>query len=128
MSIKTSSRPFIEGLKLSELLYEQAVKPLLAAHLPGLTYAAALLGAGSEVQGFDTPQSMDHDWGPRLMLFLSEADHPTYRDQIDDLLRRELLREFHGYPIEIWLAGMPGKRRQVARRSTTACRSSPSVA
>ena len=73
-------RPFIKGLDLSELLYREAVGPLLASHLPGLTYSAALIGPGSEVLGFDDAQSMDHDWGPRLMLFLTETDHATRRE------------------------------------------------
>jgi len=89
---------FIKGLDLSELLYREAVKPILAKHYPALTYSAAWLGLGSDVLGFDTPQSMDHDWGPRLMLFLGDADHETYHDEIDLSLRRELPAELHGYP------------------------------
>ncbi len=90
--------PFIKGLELSQCFYEEAVRPLLAGRFPGLPYSAALLGAGSEVLGFDTPQSMDHDWGPRLMLFLSEADHEAYRDRIDQALRASLPGEVRGRP------------------------------
>ena len=90
--------PFVKGLDLSELFYGQAVRPILAAHFPNLIYSAALIGPGSEVLGFDTPQSMDHDWGPRLMLFLTEADDAAYRDEIEQALRRELPAEIHGYP------------------------------
>jgi len=89
---------FIKGLELSELLYREAVKPILAKHFPALTYSAALIGLGSEVLGFDTPQSTDHDWGPRLMLFLGDADHETYHAKIDQTLRHELPGEIHGYP------------------------------
>ena len=49
------SHTFIKGLELSELFYEQAVKPILAKSFPDLTYSAALIGRGSEVLGFDTP-------------------------------------------------------------------------
>ena len=91
-------RPFIKGLDLSELFYREAVAPILARRFPELRYSAALIGAGSDVLGFDTPQSMDHDWGPRLMLFLGEADHTAHRDAIDQTLRRELPAEIHGYP------------------------------
>ena len=97
------NHPFIQGLKLGELFYEKAVKPTLAAHFPGVTYSAALLGHGSDVLGFDTPQSMDHDWGPRLMLFLDEADHESYQDKIDHVLRQELIRELDGYPTDFGL-------------------------
>jgi hypothetical protein len=88
---------FIKGLELGELFYTEAVKPILAKYFADLTYSAALIGTGSEVLGFDTPQSMDHDWGPRLMLFLTEADHETYHNDIDQVLRQEL-GEIHGYP------------------------------
>jgi hypothetical protein len=89
---------FIKGLELSELFYKEAVKPILAKCFPDLTHSAALIGLGSEVLGFDTPQSMDHDWGPRLMLFLEEADHETYHDEINQTLRQELPGKIRGYP------------------------------
>lgn len=92
------NRPFIKGLELSRLFYEEAVEPLLAEHFPRLCHSAALLGPGSDVLGFDTPQSTDHDWGPKLKLFLSEADHETHRDEIDRVLRDKLPHEIHGYP------------------------------
>ena len=100
-TVETQDRPFIKGLELAELFYREAVKPILATHFSNLAYSAALLGLGSEVLGFDTPQSMDHDWGPRLMLFLTEEDHPVYSDEIDRLLRRELPSEIHGYPTDM---------------------------
>ncbi len=93
-------RPFIKGLNLSELFYTEAVKPILANRFPDLAYSAALIGSGSEVLGFDTPQSMDHDWGPKLMLFLGQADHDTYHAEIDQALRQELPGEIHGYPTD----------------------------
>ncbi|MEM7128260.1 MAG: DUF4037 domain-containing protein [Chloroflexota bacterium] len=89
---------FINGLDLSELFYKEAVKPLLSKHYPDLTYSAALIGMGSEVLGFDTPQSTDHDWGPRLMLFLSQADHESHQRTINQVLRQELPPQIHGYP------------------------------
>jgi hypothetical protein len=90
--------PFIKGLHLSEIFYEEAVKPILAAHFPHLNYSAARLGSGSDVLGFDTPQSMDHDWGAKLMLFLTESDYEIYREETDQVLRRELPYEIHGIP------------------------------
>jgi hypothetical protein len=91
-------RVFIAGLELAELFYREAVEPILATYFPGVAYSAALIGSGSDVLGFDTPQSMDHDWGPKLMLFLSQTDYERHRDEIDCLLRQELPREIHGYP------------------------------
>ena len=54
---------FISGLELSGLFYFEAVKPILNTHFPSLHHGAARIGPGSEVLGFDTEMSMDHDWG-----------------------------------------------------------------
>ncbi len=45
---------FIPGLELSRLFYWEVVRPLMDRHYPGLPHAAALIGLGSEVLGFDT--------------------------------------------------------------------------
>ena len=71
-------QPFIKGLDLGRIFYEEAVRPILNKHFPDLAHSAGLLGLGSEVLGYDTAQSMDHDWGPRLMLFLTQADCDTH--------------------------------------------------
>ena len=89
---------FMKGLELSGLFYEQAVRPILAGHFAQLKYSAGLMGPGSEVLGFDTPQSMDHDWGPRLMLFVSQADHETSQREIEQVLSEELPGAFCAYP------------------------------
>jgi len=89
---------FIPGLKLSELYYREAVRPLLDSHFPGLTHSAALIGSGSDVIGFDTPLSTDHGWGPRLVLFLPEgAQFERLFQSIDEVLRSRLPFTFHGY-------------------------------
>jgi len=93
--------PFIKGLDLSQIFYEEAVRPILGRHFPGLPHSAALIGTGSEVLGFDTPQSRDHDWGPRTMLFLSEDDHARHHEQIDQILSQELPAEIRGYPTKL---------------------------
>ena len=65
---------FLQGGVLSRRFYEEAVRPLLAAYFAGVPYAAAHLGAGSDVLGFDTEMSQDHDWGPAVHIFLKEED------------------------------------------------------
>ncbi|MBX3066164.1 MAG: hypothetical protein KF726_24510, partial [Anaerolineae bacterium] len=90
--------PFIKGLELCEVFYQEAVKPILNAELPEIPYSAGLIGAGSDVLGFDTGQSTDHDWGPRLLLFLSPADHARYATSINELLRRKLPYTIRDYP------------------------------
>ena len=58
------------GIELARRLHRDVVGPLLVAELGEDGYAAAILGPGSEVLGFDTVRSTDHDWGPRLQVFL----------------------------------------------------------
>jgi hypothetical protein len=89
---------FIQGLQLSKYFYWEAVRPILDAEVPGLPHAAALLGSGSEVLGFDDIMSSDHHWGPRVMIFLTEADHRSHADAIGEMLRHRLPYEFRGYP------------------------------
>ncbi|MFF8442769.1 DUF4037 domain-containing protein [Streptomyces californicus] len=94
----THDRMFLPGLELSRILYEEAVRPLLDAECPGLRYAAARVGAGSEVLGFDTARSADHDWGPRLDLFLEPADAAAHGERIHRLLAERLPKDVRGWP------------------------------
>ncbi|MGN0119123.1 MAG: hypothetical protein ACI39M_16750, partial [Streptomyces albidoflavus] len=89
---------FLPGLELSRLLYEEAVRPLLDEVHPGLRYAAARVGTGSEVLGFDTPRSADHEWGPRLQLFLTPEDAARHTTDLHELLRERLPKEVRGWP------------------------------
>lgn len=83
------SPPFLPGLELSHALYQEGVAPLLN----GVPHAAARVGAGSEVLGLDTERSTDHDWGPRLQLFLPEG-----HERIHELLEQGLPRRVRGWP------------------------------
>ncbi len=66
--------PFVPGAELGRRFYAEVVRPLLDAEFPGLPHAAAHLGEGSDVLGYDTAMSRDHDWGPTVTLFLPEAE------------------------------------------------------
>ena len=89
---------FIPGLKLNEMFYHKAVKPILNKHFPDLVHSAGHLGKwGSDVLGFDTPLSRDHGWGPRLLLFLSETDYPKFNEEITTTLSQKLPYQFRGY-------------------------------
>ncbi|KOU02311.1 hypothetical protein ADK88_28555 [Streptomyces sp. NRRL F-2295] len=94
----THDRVFLPGLELSRILYEEAVRPVLDAECPGLRYAAARVGAGSEVLGFDTARSADHEWGPRLDLFLEPADAAAHGERIHRLLAERLPKDIRGWP------------------------------
>ncbi|MHA1637614.1 MAG: DUF4037 domain-containing protein [Candidatus Thorarchaeota archaeon] len=92
---------FIKGLDLSRIFYEEAVKPILETDFPDLQYSAARIGKGSDVLGFDTPQSMDHDWGLKLELFVSEADYEQYAERIASVLGQCLPFEVRGFPVNV---------------------------
>ncbi|MEU8288623.1 DUF4037 domain-containing protein [Micromonospora sp. NPDC048905] len=92
---------FISGVELSRRLYADAVQPLLSRHLPDVTHSAALIGAGSEVLGFDTQRSTDHDWGPRLHLFLTAENLARHGTGIDNLLSERLPTTIAGYPTSL---------------------------
>ena len=89
---------FIPGLKLSELFFREAVQPLLTDRFPDLVYSAGRLGYGSDVLGFDTQQSMDHHWGPRVTLFLDDRDFQRHNHTIMAVMAHELPYEIHGFP------------------------------
>jgi hypothetical protein len=84
---------FVPGLLLSRAFYTEAVRPLLT----DVRHSAARIGSGSEVLGFDTPRSADHEWGPRLEVFLSPADAGRI-PELDRRLAERLPRTFHGWP------------------------------
>ncbi|WP_433261912.1 DUF4037 domain-containing protein [Actinosynnema sp. CS-041913] len=87
---------FIPGLELSRRYYAEAVLPVVRSRFGDVPHTAARIGSGSEVLGFDTARSSDHDWGPRLQLFLEPGDErgPAIRDA----LRDGLPKSFLGYP------------------------------
>lgn len=88
---------FIPGLELSERFYREVVGPLIGSEFPHLKYSAALIGPGSEVLGFDTEMSTDHDWGPRELLFLDEADYAADADAIHQHLSHHLPKNYLGF-------------------------------
>ena len=99
--------PFIPGLRLAGEFYAVVVRPLLAEQFPGLRYAAALLGPGSEVAGFDTERSTDHDWGPRLQVFLGD-DSASSAAAVTAMLASRLPASFRGYPVAFPVTREPG--------------------
>ena len=93
-----SPETFIKGLELSARFFDEAIKPIIASELPELRYAAALIGEGSEVLGYDTEMSADHDWGPRAKIFLRDSDVEKFAETIRRTLSEKLPRSFCNYP------------------------------
>ena len=102
---------FIPSLELNERFFKETVRPILAADFPDLRYGAGLIGPGSEVLGFDTPMSMDHDWGLQFFIFVKEED----RDQcqaIANVLSHRLPLEFLGFPVSLTDSAAPPRQRK----------------
>jgi len=72
------------GMELSEQLYRGTVRAAIAAEFPELEarVAVGLAGPGSECFGYDDDISRDHDFAPRLCLWLTEEDASAYRERL----------------------------------------------
>ncbi len=66
----------MKGMELAEQLYRDKVRGAIAAEFPDYEgrIAVGLAGPGSECFGYDDEISQDHDFAPRLCLWLTEAD------------------------------------------------------
>ena len=101
---------FNPALELNRRFYIECIRPALDKHFSTLYHAAALIGYGSEILGFDSTMSMDHNWFPRGYLFLSE-ENKNLIDSIKDMLSRELPHEFLGIPVNtVPVPDEPGTR------------------
>jgi hypothetical protein len=85
---------FVPGLAVSRALYMEAVAPVLR----DVPHAAGLVDGGSEVLGFDTARSMDHDWGARLQVFLPDAAGPADAEEIEPVIGAALPASVRGIP------------------------------
>lgn len=92
-------RDFIPGLRLGRMLYEEAGRAIVESVVSAGDYAAAFIGKGSDVLGFDTARSTDHDWGPRFQVFLSPGLYESAAPRLDAELSRRLPPVFHGYQV-----------------------------
>lgn len=93
----TTSNDFLSGMELSRTFFRDGARPVLERNFPGLRYAAALIGYGSDVLGYDDAVSTDHNWGPRFNLYLREEDLGL-KNAIADAFAAELPREILGRP------------------------------
>jgi len=117
---------FLPGLELARDFYAAVVRPLLQEDFPWLEHAAALIGPGSDVAGYDTERSTDHDWGPRLQVFLADGDTADgdtgdgseagrRAARVTAMLACRLPGEFRGYPVRFPVTREPdgGARHRV---------------
>jgi len=60
--------------------------------------AAARIGGGSDVLGYDDEYSRQGQWGPTFQLLLPDEEHDQVGPSIREVLYRNLPAEFEGYP------------------------------
>ncbi|WP_137153123.1 DUF4037 domain-containing protein [Devosia sp. FKR38] len=89
----------MQGIALSRAFYGELVRPWLTEVAPNLKHAAALIGYGSELLGFDDEMSRDHNWGPRVHLYVSRADFDARAQALVTGFSRATPESFHGEPI-----------------------------
>ena len=84
--------------ELARRFFSYVLAPLLSQFVPGLGYAAARLGSGSDVLGLDDEMSRDHDWGCRLTLLIDE-DARDQVPRISRMLEERLPERFGELPV-----------------------------
>lgn len=89
----------MQGIDLSRRFYTEIIRPWLDEVAPGLPHAAALVGYGSELLGFDDETSRDQNWGPRLQLVLAPADFRVHAIRLVDAFGTASPDRFLGEPI-----------------------------
>ena len=98
MTVSDAPR-FVPGLALNTRFYWEIVRPIVLRVIGDAPHSAALMGYGSDVLGYDTPMSTDHNWGPRLQVFLGTDDFARCVGDLNAALRDELPPKFLGYSV-----------------------------
>ena len=95
----------MKGLDLCRSYYGEIIEPTVRKSIPeiGDSYAAALIGWGSDVLGNDDELSRDHEWGPRCILFLPKA-LKRYRKKAYNELNNQIPIEFKGFPTRFMIS------------------------
>jgi hypothetical protein len=90
----------MNGLELARHFYFECVRPIIGAQMPELltAHAAGLIGYGSDVLGNDDESSRDHEWGPRLLIFLDAVNLARYAKELNEILATSLPLTFMGFP------------------------------
>lgn len=90
---------FVNGLELNRGFYTDAVWPLVERW----PHAAARIGTGSDVLGFDDERSTDHGWGPQLVLLVDEGDV----DDVGAAVDAGLPDTYAGWPVRFGWDDVP---------------------
>lgn len=87
-----------KGMELCREYYETCGKPMLMKEFPQYVHriAVGLMGEGSDCFGYDDGFSMDHDWGPRFMMWVSREVYEEIGEKLEEAYQG-LPVEFQGY-------------------------------
>ncbi|MGL4858239.1 MAG: tetratricopeptide repeat protein [Enterobacteriaceae bacterium] len=88
------------GLGLSQRYFESICFPVLQRVFPDdiKRMAFGLVGEGSECWGFDDVISQDHDFGPQVMIWLTDADYARLGERVQKVFAM-LPRAFEGFEL-----------------------------
>ncbi|KAL9652896.1 hypothetical protein ABK040_015414 [Willaertia magna] len=88
----------LKGISLCEEFYKEIINPLLSQYFNNFSenHAACLIGYGSEVLGFDTNMSKDHDFAPRVILLLKEEYFNENKESMNEILDENIPDKFMG--------------------------------
>ncbi|KQC12760.1 MAG: hypothetical protein APR63_10455 [Desulfuromonas sp. SDB] len=91
----------MKGIELSEAFFNNCIFPILKSNFPEVldSISAAILGDGSEVLGFDDHISHDHNYTPRVILFLDDGRYDQYADELKEKLYQFIPKEFNGFKL-----------------------------
>lgn len=101
----------MNGRQLSNGLFRDAILPTLRERFPEDVdaVAAAAVGEGSDVLGYDDAISWDHNSGPRVAVFLADDRFDDIGDQLFDTLKAALPTHYAGVPLT-WTQWSPALR------------------
>ena len=90
----------LKGIDLCSKFYNQVVKDIVTPIAPD--HAACLVGHGSEVLGFDTLMSEDHEWHARCFIFIDGHENNTdLIESVNSALDKKLPSTFDNYDTEV---------------------------
>ena len=83
----------MKGIQLCRSFYDRVVKDIVAPISP--SHSACLIGRGSEVLGFDTELSQDHDWAARCVVFTADVE------AVRQAMAKQLPSKFEGFETSV---------------------------
>lgn len=88
----------MKGLELSRGYYEDVVRPAIEEKFGDKInrMAFGLVGDGSECYGFDDELSQDHDFGPRVQIWLTNEDFEEFGRDLQKFMET-VTKEYKGY-------------------------------